>query len=319
MTLFDQVRASCARVTNKADYVSINLELLHDYAETLTQTPDDTPFYDTEHHFLGNEAETVAYILILDTINFGSGYFPFLKKREALSGYFTVSTSLKDWFEQKGPPTPEQLANLELHEVAAIFQQPLKHPGNKELMQLFTQALNDLGALLTQHYNSKYTTLIQKAEHSANTLGNQLLAMPMFQDKSLHKDQEVFFYKRLQITASDLALALNNKGLGFFEDINEVTLFADNLVPHVLHVDGILKYEQNLEDRLKRNPFLEAGSQEEVEMRAVSIHAVELLTQHLQNQGNMFYTRDLDMVLWNRGLNQKYRDAPRHRTQSVFY
>ena len=38
------------------------------------------------------------------------------------------------------------------------------------------------------------------------------------------------FYKRAQIVASDLALA----GVAEFDDLDRLTIFADNLVPHVL-------------------------------------------------------------------------------------
>ena len=45
------------------------------------------------------------------------------------------------------------------------------------------------------------------------------------------------FFKRAQIAAADLALA----GIAPADDLGELTLFADNLVPHVLRVDGVLE------------------------------------------------------------------------------
>ena len=44
------------------------------------------------------------------------------------------------------------------------------------------------------------------------------------------------FYKRAQILPADLALA----GVAQFADLDRLTLFADNLVPHVLRCDGVL-------------------------------------------------------------------------------
>ena len=43
------------------------------------------------------------------------------------------------------------------------------------------------------------------------------------------------FFKRAQITPNDLALA----GVAEFDDLDRLTIFADNLVPHVLHVDPL--------------------------------------------------------------------------------
>ena len=44
------------------------------------------------------------------------------------------------------------------------------------------------------------------------------------------------FLKRAQIAAADLCRA----GVAEFADLGELTMFADNLVPHVLRLDGIL-------------------------------------------------------------------------------
>ena len=44
-----------------------------------------------------------AYLLTLDAINFGSGWFPTLRKRPGCSGYFTVAWALADRFREHGP------------------------------------------------------------------------------------------------------------------------------------------------------------------------------------------------------------------------
>ena len=54
-------------------------------------------------------------------------------------------------------------------------------------------------------------------------------------------------------------------------------MFADNLVPHVLRLDGILRFDPELVARIDREELIEHGSAEEVEIRACAVHAVELL------------------------------------------
>ena len=81
------------------------------------------------------------------------------------------------------------------------------------------------------------------------------------------------FFKRAQIAAADLALA----GLAPAEDLDRLTLFADNLVPHVLRLDGVLEFDDDLVARIDAEELLEHDSPEEVEIRACALHAVELL------------------------------------------
>jgi hypothetical protein len=117
------------------------------------------------------------------------------------------------------------------------------------------------------------------------------------------------FWKRAQITPNDLALA----GVAEFGDLDELTIFADNLVPHVLRVDGVLVYDDELAARIDREELLPPG-EEEREIRASAVHACELIARELG-----IPPRDLDVMLWNRGQAPRYKSRPRHRTRTVHY
>ena len=316
MALLELVKHSATEVIKRASYLKLNEDRLLGYAKELLRQPYETPFYDPAFHYLGKVSDTACYLICLDTINFGSGYFPFLKKRRGMSGYFTVASYLKDWFETK-IPSPYDLLKLSPEATATIFHQPMEHPKNRELMTLFSHALKDLAELLLNKYDASFTALLESANSEAEVLMQSLIQMPYFRDQCQYKGLEVAIYKRAQILPSDLFLALEGKGLGYFEDIDKLTIFADNLVPHVLHTDGILSYSPELLG-LIRTP-LEAGSEAEVEIRCAAIYAVELMVGQLQGQGIKTSARFLDMLLWNRGQSKVYREATRHRTYSVFY
>jgi len=51
-----------------------------------------------------------TYVITLDAINFGSGWFPYVEKRPGLSGYFTVAHALREHFEARGPWSAAELA-----------------------------------------------------------------------------------------------------------------------------------------------------------------------------------------------------------------
>ena len=44
-----------------------------------------------------------AFWLTLDAINFGSGWFPTLRKRAGRSGYSTIAAGVRERFERAGP------------------------------------------------------------------------------------------------------------------------------------------------------------------------------------------------------------------------
>ena len=93
------------------------------------------------HLTTGTREELAAFWLTLDAINFGSGWFPTLRKRDGRSGYYTVATGVRDRFAAEGPWTADELATIDAHEIANTLGQDPDH----ELMRLFTSSLNDLG------------------------------------------------------------------------------------------------------------------------------------------------------------------------------
>jgi hypothetical protein len=290
MGLCDDVRASCAEVAEGARWVRIDPDALG------AVEPGSPPELDPARHYLDGSPEDVAlYILTLDAINFGSGWFPTLKKRPGSSGYFTVAWSLADHFREHGPWRGDELRALDGPAVAAVMGQ---EPGH-ELMALFAQALRDLGRFLGER---SALEVVADAGRSAERLAEMLArGMPFFDDRG--------FYKRAQITPNDLALA----GVAVFHDLDRLTIFADNLVPHVLRMDGVLRYDAELAAHIDAGELLPPGEQER-EIRACALHACELIAPELG-----ITPATLDVWLWNRGQGARYKAAPRHRTRTVYY
>ena len=284
------VRASCAAIAADARHVEIDLDRLG------RVPPGPQPELSPERYYLEGTAEEVAlFTLTLDAINFGSGWFPTLRKPQGLSGYNTIASALTERCRHHGPWTPAELAGLEVDAVADVLAQDRGH----ELMRLYVRALRELGAFLR---GRTALDVVAAAEGSAERLAEQLVAgMPMFDDPG--------FFKRAQIVPSDLALA----GVAEFEDLDELTIFADNLVPHVLRVDGVLRYDDELAAVIDGGQLLEPGEGER-EIRACAVHACELIAAELEVP-----PRVLDNWLWNRGQEPRYKARQRHRTRTTAY
>ena len=316
----DQIRLACQAVAQRARYVQIDLGRLAEYARTLPIDRLAQPQLDRSRYYLGHGDDTVAFFLTLNAVNFGSGYFPHLRKRPGMSGFYTVASSLNDYYRDHGPLSAERLVGITVDDCLAIFDQDPADAPARELMGLFAEAWNDLGRYLRDQFQGRFTELAAAAERSAIRLIGILAEMPFFRDVELYDELEVPFYKRAQITSADLALAFDGRGPGQFHDLDQLTMFADNLVPHVLRLDGVLVYDQRLAERIDREELIPAGSVEEVEIRASAVHTVELIVAQLRAEGHEMTASQIDYLLWNRGQEPYYkRTKPRHRTRTVFY
>ena len=296
MGLCDEVRLECGRIAAAARSVRIDRERLR-VVERGSEPQLDPELY--APYVAGtagySPADAAAFWLTLDAINFGSGWFPTLRKRTGLSGYFTIASALVERFRAHGTWSPAELRSLDAGTVAGVLGQDPEH----ELMALYAEALRDLGRFLGDR---SPPDVIAEAGGSAERLAGSLAAgMPFFADRG--------FYKRAQIAANDLALA----GIAEFEDLDRLTIFADNLVPHVLRVDEVLVYAPSLAARIDAAELLPPGG-EEVEIRACAVHACELIAARMGVP-----PRVLDTWLWNRGQEPRYKSIPRHRTRTVFY
>jgi hypothetical protein len=180
--------------------------------------------------------------------------------------------------------------------LAALLDEDAEHP----LMALFAEGLAQLGTFVG---GRDALEVIAAAGGSAARFAVQVAeGMAFFDDTG--------FFKRAQITANDLVLA----GVAAFDDVDELTVFADNFLPHVLHLDGVLILDDALATRIDRGELLEPGGAEERELRACAVHACEGLARRLG-----VAPRLLDNWLWNRGCEPAYLARPAHLARTVFY
>ena len=290
--LVDQIREGCAWVAARARHVRVDEDAIPAYAAALPAEPppsEDAPD--------GPAALRAAYVLTLDAINFGSGWFPTLRKRDGRSGYHTIAAGLRERFERHGAWTPAELRSLTAAEVAEALGQDPDH----ELMALFAASLNDLGTHLGDF----------AAGDSAVALVEELAGWGCFADRSPYDGREIPFFKRAQIAAADL----HHAGVASFGDLDRLTLFADNLVPHVLRRDGVLRFDPALVTRIEAGEPIEHDSPEEVEMRAGAVHAAELICRARPG----LTPQRADHILWTRGGGARYKAVPRPRSRCTAY
>lgn len=301
----EQVRVACAWVAARARSVRIEAGAIEPYAAGLESVeepafPADLPGADREVR--------IAFVVCLNAINFGSGWWPTIRKRPGHSGYFTIAAGLAERFRTHGAWSAAELSQLSAADMGDVTGQAPDHP----LMTDYAAALGDVGERVQADHGGSFEALVEAAGGSAVALADLLAGWDAFADASDYEGRVIPFYKRAQITAADL----NRAGLVELRDEERLTAFADNLVPHVLRVDGVLHLDPDLKGRIDAGELLAHGSAEEVELRACAVHAVELLADAT---GRRLSPAQIDATLWNRGRAQRYKSRPRPRSRNTAY
>ena len=313
----DILRRSCAALVPNTRFVKCREERIKGY--TAQFVANDAPRnLDPGPPQGSNAAEKIAFVFLRNCTNFGSGWHPFLDKEKGLSGARTTAFRLSTWLAREGVPSARWLSSVTPEKVSEIFGQAYVSPV-AELMNAFASSWQEFGHQLLTRYDGKIETLITAARNSAVTLSELLSAMKLWSDVYTLDGLEFPFLKRAQLTASDLAHFSAEDPRCQFYDLDQLTMFADNLVPHTLKIDGILDFSPTLEKCITRGQLILAGSREEIEIRAMAIHAVELISSECQDQGAMLSPAALSAWIWNKGQSIKYKSHPRHRARTVHY
>ncbi len=317
-TLPAQVRSAATTVAQLATHVTVDAHRLHRYVDDLPVDLICHPTLEPGALPAGDPAGTVDWVVMVNAVNFGSGFVPLLHKRPGLSGSRTVFAALLDRFERDGPLTVDDLRSATAAGCSELFEQPVDGPA-QELMGWFAAAWQSLGQALAERWDGSAINLVEEAGGTAAAMAGLLASIDGWDDVATHSGNAVPLYKRAQIVPAHLAMAFGGVGHGRFDDLDDLTIFADNLVPHVLRIDGVLRFDPTLVERIDRGDLLRAGSSEEVEIRAVAVHAAELIVARLRDLGHPATPMGLDQVLWERGSEPRYKAHPRHRARTTAY
>ncbi len=326
----EEVLESTQWVVKHSELVRLDREALARFASELALEGCEPgiPEWNYHYHFYDGGERTVAYLLVLDSLNFcfwapaGKPKWEIVYQGESLSGYYALAAALKRAFET-GVPLDDAtfLARLSPDKLGVI----LNGRGELQLLDRRLAILNELGKVLLERYGGgrrppRPCQLVEAAGGKAVELVRLLVRdFPSFRDEALYKGRRVSFYKRAQIFAADLWLAFGGRGWGSFTDVDRLTAFADYKLPQVLRQLGILQYSPELAAKVDRLESLGPSSPEEIEIRANTIWAVELLRQELGELGKRPLAIELDWLLWEMGQRPEFKEKPHHRTVTIFY
>lgn len=306
-----------------ATHVAIDQPGIERLGAELASRAVPVPAWNAELHFTDATPRTANYLLVLDGLNFSFWAHPqdtrwgIDYRGQALRGYWALAAALKRAIEE-GQPIDD--ARFMAGCTEAQLRHILRGRGEIPLLDARLRHLHELGERLLASYDGLFTNAVETCDRSAVALTKLLLReFPSFNDESPYADRTVRLLKRAQILPADLWGAYGGKRWGAFDDIDQLTAFADYKVPQVLEKLGALRYTPALDAKIAAGVELPHHSAEEVELRAATIWGVELLKRAMAAHGRSVAAIEVDWLLWEMGLHMEAGDKPYHLTRTTAY
>lgn len=178
----------------------------------------------------------------------------------------------------------------------------------------------ETGRVLQERFGGDVRNLLQGANHDVVALLESVAEyFPSYRDVSEYDGRKIFFFKRLQYFISEIYEAFGGKSWGQFENIGELTACADYKLPQALRKFGILEYEKDLADRIDKKVLITHDSEEEIEIRANSIWAVEFIKEQLKKRMPNITSTEINDHLWLYTQTKRPDDKPYHLCRTIAY
>jgi hypothetical protein len=310
-------------VVENAREVTIDPRRVEEVAAELAARPAATIAYDCARHVCGTDPVVANVVLVVDTLNFsfwpdpGQARWRVTDNGETLDGYWALVAAVRRALDE-GVPIADAayLSGI----TTEVLGHVLRGEGTIPLLAERTAALREVGAGLLKRDGGWFTGMIARAGFDAPRLVGLLATeFSSFDDVASYDGRRVELYKRAQICCGDLNGASEGAPWGALKNLDRLTAFADYKVPQVLRRLGLLVYADDLAHLVDSRIRLAPGSASEVEIRAATIWAVELLRRALANRGVHRTAVEIDWLLWELGQMLPPDAKPYHLTRTVYY
>lgn len=321
----NKVLESTKVLVENPKYVFIDKSKLEEVAERFSREELTIPSWDAPVYLEGKSNEVIDFFLLGDSINFAYTDFKTKQKfsseynRTEWKGAFGMRACLKKAYEA-GIPILDggYLKQISEEDMKRILKGNFEIPLFYERLKIF----REVGQVLCDKYSGHFYNLVEQSNHRLFSNGKGIVErliqdFPSFDDSTEYNGGLVRFDKRAQLGPGELYGRFRNKGEFKVDDIDELTVFADYVLPKGLRDLGILVYEKSLADKVDSEQIIQAESQEEIEIRASTIHAADDLVNKINkardDKINALY---IDYKLWS---ESRVKKGPHHLTITTAY
>jgi len=314
-----QVLSSVSKVIPQLSCLEIDIEKLHEVAINLSKE-------DFGINYEGNPnivpEEYIRKTMLINTLNFVfTDFLTSVKyKIENLSDTDAMVYQIDKALLEGAPLTQgHYMRDMNLKEFKRIFTGNIEMPMADEKVEI----LNNVGDTLVTKYSGDWINFIDDGPKKLYDNGVGLVErlvrdFKRFDDHSIFENEKVYFLKLAQLAFWGIHRELSKRHF-YIEDMENMTAFADYIIPVALESFGIVKYSSGLKEKIDSGILIDRDSIEEIEIRSTSIYVTAKLTELINNYKNeeeKIIIPQLDFKLWT---DFHADERPHHLTKTIMY
>ncbi|MGE5392910.1 MAG: queuosine salvage family protein [Candidatus Saccharibacteria bacterium] len=314
MTIKEKILEPARGFLGNSRFVKIDQEQLNRLAAALA----DSPLPEAGNLFFPDFKSNAYFSFFINSINFcfwsrkDSPKWGIEQDGHAITGYYGFVEAAKRAFAaDKRLWEPDYLSEISFEEFRRIFT------GTGGELLLFPERheiICENFEILCGYYVGEIERLVNSGGADINAfLDNLTRDFPSFRDQAEIPGRTLYFLKRAQLFACELARA----GAPF-RNVADLAVFTDYKLPQLLQAEGVLAYEESLLAKIKAEEPLPANSDEELEIRAATVVSCELIRDELARLNRDLTSADLDFLLWVAAKQRQFA-LPHHKTMTINY
>ena len=220
------------------------------------------------------------------------------------------------------------LSDMPRDDLKKVFTGNIPIPMFEERLDILRQ----VGSTLHELYDDSFHNILDASNNRLFDDGNGFIErligdFPSFDDSVNYDGQIIRFDKRAQLVSAMLYGRFKKYNMELFEDIDELNVMADYILPQTLRDMGILEYESSLAERIDSEEIILASSLEEMELRASTIHVAHRMIEQVNYRmpdDKKINVIHMDNALWSFFRSGKAEElglkkTPHHLTPTIYY
>ncbi|HEV7677081.1 MAG TPA: queuosine salvage family protein [Candidatus Dormibacteraeota bacterium] len=312
------VRTACEWVASVATHVRLDDAALGRLAGELAAAPDPPAW--GSPHLVDADAEHVAgWTLLLSALNFSFWQDEPRWRVRGADGYMALAHALRRAVDDDRLPVwrPSLWTEWSVRDLESVLRGDEGGPAHPPMLAERHAVAAELGTWLVAAHGGSALGLLDAAGSAASLAQTMGRSLRLFRDVAEYRGRRVPLLKRAQIAANDCGAALGARAPAGLLDRSGLTAFADYKLPQVLRAAGAMVYTPQLAASVDARIELAAGSEQEIEIRALTVVAVDRLVPLLAARGRSAGATLVDAMLWWRG--QGLHAQPYHRVRTIWY